>query len=121
MENIILVQALADLAYSIAIVDGNFEEKEKEAFYEIIESEFGNDASAAIDRFNILQNQENLSVNQCYNFAMFSIKSNKADFTPKLKDKYLKVMERIASSSDGLRDQEKKMIKRFKKDLEHIY
>ena len=37
-ENIELVQALAELAYSIALADGELEEKEKEAFDQTIES-----------------------------------------------------------------------------------
>ena len=43
-ENIVLVQALAELAYSIALADGELEKKEKEAFNKIIETEMGKSA-----------------------------------------------------------------------------
>jgi hypothetical protein len=46
-ENIVLVQALAELAYSIALADGELEEKERKAFNEIIKSELGKSAWSA--------------------------------------------------------------------------
>ena len=33
MANLILIQALAELAYSIALADGELQQDEKEAFY----------------------------------------------------------------------------------------
>ena len=53
-ENIVLAQALAELAYSIALADGELEKKEKEAFNKIIETEMGKSAWSAKNRFAIL-------------------------------------------------------------------
>ena len=119
-ENIVLVQALAELAYSIALADGELEEKEKKAFNQIIVSELGKSAWSAKNRFAILEERIAPNVEHSYKFAMFAIKMNKKDFTPELKQKYINVIERVANSADGLRKTEKELIERFKRDVELI-
>jgi uncharacterized tellurite resistance protein B-like protein len=119
-ENIVLVQALAELAYSIALADGELEEKEKKAFNQIIESELGKSAWSAKNRFAILEERIAPNVEQSYKFAMFAIKMNKKDFTSDLKQKYINVIQRIADSIEGLRNTEKELIERFKKEVEMI-
>ena len=119
-ENIVLVQALAELAYSIALADGELEEREKKAFNEIIESELGKSAWSAKNRFAILEERVSPNIEQAYKFSMFAIKTNKKDFTDDLKKKYINVIERVADSVDGLRKEEKELINRFKKDIELI-
>ena len=119
-ENIVLVQALAELAYSIAIADGELEEKEKLAFNEIIESELGKSAWSAKNRFAMLEERISPGIDQSYKFAMFAIKMNKKDFNDVLKKKFINVIERIADSVEGLRNEEKILVSRFKKDIELI-
>lgn len=119
-ENIILVQALAELAYSIALADGQLEEKEKKAFNEIINSELGKSAWSAKNRFAILEERISPNIEQSYKFAMFAIKTNKKDFSEDLKNKFINVIERVANSVDGLRQEEKELIIRFKHDIEQI-
>lgn len=119
-ENIVLVQALAELAYSIALADGELEDKEKKAFNEIINSELGKSAWSAKNRFAILEERISPNIEQSYKFAMFAIKTNKKDFSDDLKRKYINVIERVANSSEGLRSEEKELIERFKKDIELI-
>lgn len=119
-ENIVLVQALAELAYSIALADGELEEIEKEAFNEIIESELGKSAWSAKNRFAILEERISPNIDQSYKFAMFAIKTNKTDFDESLKQKYINVIERVATAVEGLRKEEQELIKRFKKDIELI-
>lgn len=116
-ENIVLVQALAELAYSIALADGELEKKEKEAFNKIIETEMGKSAWSAKNRFAILDERITPNIEHSYKFAMFAIKSNKKDFSDELKQKFINVIEQIADSVDGLRQQEKDLIARFKKDV----
>jgi tellurite resistance protein len=116
-ENIVLVQALAELAYSIALADGELEKKEKEAFNNIIETEMGKSAWSAKNRFAILDERITPNIEHSYKFAMSATKSNKKDFTDELKQKFINVIEQIADSVDGLRQQEKDLIARFKKDV----
>lgn len=119
-ENIVLVQALAELAYSIALADGELEEKERKAFNEIIESELGKSSWSAKNRFAILEERISPNIEQSYKYAMFAIKTNKKNFDASLKQKYISVIERIASSVEGLRKEEMELIERFKKDIELI-
>ena len=119
-ENIVLVQALAELAYSIALADGELEEKEKVAFNEIIESELGKSAWSAKNRFSLLEERVSPNIEQSYKFAMFAIKTGKEDFSPDLKQKFINVIQRVADSIDGLRNEEKELVNRFKKDIELI-
>ena len=119
-QNNVLVQALAELAYSIALADGELEKKEKEAFNDTIEAELGKSAMAAKNRFAILDERVSPNIEQAYKDAMFAIKDNKADFDEELKKKYIKVIEKIANSVEGLRTYERALISRFKKDIELI-
>ncbi len=119
-ENIVLVQALAELAYSIAMANGEMEENEKKAFNEIIDSELGKSAWSAKNRFAILEERVTPNMEQSYKIAMFAIKSNKKNFTPELKQKFINVLERIAYSVDGTRSEERAIVERFKKDIELI-
>jgi len=119
-ENIVLVQALAELGYSIALADGELEDNEKKAFNEIIDSELGKSAWSAKSRFAILEERITPNIEQSYKFAMFAIKTNKKDFSPELKQKFINVIQRIAESVDGLRTGELELIARFKRDVELI-
>lgn len=119
-ENIVLIQALAELAYSIALADGELEAREKKAFNEIIDSELGKSAWSAKNRFSILEERIAPNIEQSYKHAMFAIKLNKRDFTPALRQKYINVIERVANSVEGLREEERELIERFKKDVELI-
>ncbi len=119
-ENIVLIQALAELVYSIAMANGEMEENEKKAFNEIIESELGKSAWSAKNRFAILEERVAPNMEQSYKIAMFAIKTNKKDFTDEVKQKFVNVLERVALSVDGVRSEEKALIERFKKDIELI-
>jgi hypothetical protein len=96
------------------------EEREKKAFNEIIESELGKRSWSAKNRFSILEERIAPNIEQSYKFAMFAIKTNKKDFSPQLKQKYINVIQRIADSVEGLRSEEKELIERFKRDIELI-
>ena len=119
-QNSVLVQALAELAYSVALVDGQLEKEEKQAFDNVIETELGKSAMTVKNRFAILDERVSPNIEQAYKDAMFAIKDNKADFDEELKKKYIKVIEKIANSVEGLRTYERELISRFKKDIELI-
>lgn len=120
MSNPFLIQALAELAYSIALADGELQEEEKNAFYEIIDTELRQDASWAKDRFKLLEEKVNPSIEQCYKFAMFAIKTNRNFFDDTLKMKFLNVITRVADSVNGLEPSEVELIERFKKDIRNL-
>lgn len=120
MANPVLVQALAELAYSIALADGELHPEEKAAFYEIIENELQNDAQWAINRFQLLEEKAIPDLEQSYDFALFTIKSNRSDFDNMMKKKFINVISKVADASDGLSSEEIKLIERFKRDVDNF-
>ena len=118
--NIILIQALAELAYSIAMADGQLQPEEKKVFEEIIKSELGADSWSARNRFAVLEERITPNIEQSYKFAMFAIKTNKKDFTPELRGKFIHIIERVAGAVDGLSSEEMGIIDRFKEDIKTI-
>ena len=119
-DNHDLIQALAELAYSIALADGELEKSEKDAFNEIIEAELGKRAWSVKNRFSILEERVSPNIEQAYRNTMFAIKNNQMDFDEELKMKFIKVVEKIANSVAGLRIYERELIDRFKRDIEII-
>ena len=119
-DNILLVQALAELSYSIALADGTLEKKEKEAFEKIIDSELGKSSSSAKNRFAILEERVSPNVEHSYKYAMFAIKTSKSHFTDELKQKFVIVIKRVADCVDGARQKEKVLVDRFIRDIEFI-
>ena len=119
-DNNDLILALAELAYSIALADGELETSEKDAFNETIEAELGKSAWSAKNKFSILDERVSPNIEQAYKNTMFTIKNNKEDFNDELKLKFIKVIEKIANSVDGLRIYERELIERFKRDIELI-
>jgi len=118
--NLVLIQALAELAYSIALADGELQEGEREAFFQVIEEELQNDSWWAKNRFKLLEQGVYPNIEESYKFAMFVIQTNKSDFDNEMKKKFINVITKVAESVDGLDPKEKELIERFKKDVEHI-
>jgi len=115
-----LEKALAELAYAIAFVDDILEEEERLAFESILKEEMLEDSTGIRNYFLMLRERESPNVEQAYRQAMFSIKSNREAFSDDIKEKYLKVLARIADSVEGLREEERKLIRRFERDVDLI-
>ena len=120
MYNLVLIQALAELAYSIAMADGELQEGERETFFKVIEEELQNDSWWAKNRFKLLEHGVYPNIEESYKFALFVIKTNKSDFDSEMKKKFINVITKVAHSVNGLDPEEKKLIERFKKDVSDI-
>jgi len=115
-----LEQALAELVYSIALADGVLEDKEMEAFEEMITEELEDQAVVIKDRFLLLKGRSAPNVESAYKQAMYAIKLNESDFSDELKDKYFLIIQKVAKSIKGLRVEERKLLDRFKTDIEYL-
>lgn len=120
MANPVLVQALAELAYSMALADGELQSDEKAAFYQIITTELRNDSEWAINRFRLLESKVAPDLEQSYNFALFTIKSHKSEFDAEMKSKFINVISKVAQAFEGLSIEEKQFIERFEKDIANL-
>jgi len=120
MYNLVLIQALAELAYSIALADGELQDGERETFFRVIEEELQNDSWWAKNRFKLLEQGVYPNIEESYKFALFVVKTNKSDFDAEMKRKFINVITKVANSVNGLDPKEKELIDRFKKDVEDI-
>ena len=120
MANPVLIQALAELAYSMALADGELQSDEKAAFYQIIKSELTSDSEWAINRFRLLENKVAPDLKQSYDFALFTIKSHRSEFDEDMKSKFINVISKVAHAFEGLSVEERKFIERFEKDIANL-
>jgi hypothetical protein len=55
-----------------------------------------------------------------YDWAIHEIKNNSHYLSPKLKEKFIRVMERIAEAYPPVTTDEKQMIERFRREIEPL-
>lgn len=113
-----LYYALGEVAYAVAHADGKVQLEEKEEFQEIIENgvqekDYGFEVSEII--FKMLEKAK-ASTEEAYNSALNMIRLNSHYLSPKLKDKFIRVVERIASVYPAA-NKEENILERFKKDF----
>ncbi len=114
--------ALGELAYAIAKADGEIQEEERQKFHNIVAAElrckeYDFDISGII--FRIME-KDKRDVATTYNWAMKEVKLNSHYLSPELKQRFIKVMEKIAKAFAPLTNEEKNILERFKKDIEPI-
>ena len=118
--NTFLEMALANLAYSVAYADGKLEESELKTFEEMLIKEFKEAAVSVRNKFLLLGERSSPNIEQAYREAMFAIKENKQDFDENLKKQFTLILKEIAESVEGIRDEERNIIERFKHDIQLI-
>ena len=115
--------AIGELAYAVANADGKVQKEEREKFHAIVEAElqskdYSFDVSDII--FQIMD-KDKQSTETAYDWAMKTIKTNSHYLSPMLKQTFINVMEKIAETYPPVTDSEKKLLDRFKKDIEPIH
>ena len=118
--NIYLEKALANLAYSVAYADGKLEENELKTFEKMLIRELEDAAVSVRNKFLLLGERSSPNIEQAYREAMFAIKENKLDFNENLQIQFLIILEEIAVSVEGIREEERNLIERFKRDIQLI-
>ncbi|MFN3402491.1 MAG: TerB family tellurite resistance protein [Cytophagaceae bacterium] len=113
--------AMGSLAYAIAKADGEIQEAEKQTIRSLAAKEFqleDTDTEWIEQMFNQLQ-QQNISLEDAYNYALDTLEANRFDFdfTESMKKKCLTFMERVAEAFDDTSHEERSVISRFKKDM----
>ncbi len=115
--NTFLEMALANLAYSVAYADGKLEESELRTFEEMLVKELKGAAVSVRNKFLLLGERSSPNIEQAYREAMFAIKENKLHFDENLKKQFILILEEIAKSVEGIREEERNIIERFKRDI----
>ena len=113
--------ALGILAFAIAKSDGRIQPEEKEKLFEIVNSEMGHDIDFEYAEiiFQLLE-RDNPGFEKTYNWAIEELDKGRHYLSPDIKQKMVDTIEQIATSFNKISSQEEDIIKRFKKDIEHI-
>ena len=111
--------AIGELAYAVAIADGEVQKEEREKFHNIVEAElrckdYGFDISDII--FKIMD-KDKTSIKDAYDSAMKQMRLNSHYLSPKLKETFVKVMEKVAKAYKPVTIDETHLIDKFKADI----
>lgn len=115
--------AIGELAYAVACADGKIQKEERVKFQEIVNAELagGNytfDISSII--FQIMD-RDKLDLSDTYEQAMKHIRLNSHYLSPQLKEKFLRVIEKVAAAYPPVTAEESKIIERFRTELAEIH
>lgn len=114
--------AIGQLAFAVAFSDGKVQREERERFQNIVVSElkgkeYGFNVSDIV--FQILE-KDKVDSDTIYDWAMKEIRTNSHYLSPDLKEKFLSVMEKVASAYPPVTNDENSIISRFVKDIAGI-
>lgn len=120
IEKLEILRSIAEMAYVVAKADKGLSAEERIAFNKIIQEELEYDSWAAQSRFDLLDEVIQPTIEKAYNEAIHDFRKYKDHLTSDLKQKAIRVMQRVAEACSGLHENEAMIIDRFKKDLQHI-
>jgi uncharacterized tellurite resistance protein B-like protein len=116
--------AIGELAYAMARADGFVQEEERKRFQDIVSGELKDDQYFDISSI-IFQLMDRKMMHQnsqtAYNWAMHEIRTNSHYLSPRLKEKFIRVMEKIAEAYPPVTEEEKTMIENFRRDIEPLH
>ena len=115
--------AIGQLAYTTALIDGKIQQEERKKFHDIVSAElrchdYDFDISDII--FQILDKDKTDS-ETTYKWAMEQIRLNSHYLSPKLKETFVRVMEKVAKAFPPVTKSEANLLERFKKDMALVH
>lgn len=118
-----LFYGLGQIAYSIAIADGQVQKEERARLYEMVKEgfrEMGGNMSYTEIIFAIEDKDRINDGVFLYEQGMRNLEMGKHKFTPELKEGFLALLEEIADAFDDTEASEANLLTRFKKDVETL-
>ncbi len=114
--------AIGELAYAIARADGKVQREERQEFQDMVTRELENknyafDISGII--FQIME-KDQARLPDAYYSAIRQIRLNSHYLSPAIKQKFISVIEKVAAAYPPVTASENHLIRKFKKDIEHI-
>lgn len=120
IEKLELYRCIAELAYVMAKVDRGLSSPERIAFYKVINEELEFDAWAAQSRFELLDEVVEPSLDKAYNEAMYDFRKYKDHLSPELKEKTLRVLQKVADACNGFNEKEALIMDRIKREFRDL-
>lgn len=115
-----IYRSIAEMAYVIAKADRGLSATERIAFQRIIEEELDFDSWAAQSRFELLDEVIQPSIGKVYNDAVHDLRKYRGHFTDELKEKSIRVIQKVADACSGFSEKEAFIIDRFKNDIKEL-
>jgi len=115
-----LYYAIGELAYAVARADGQVQEAERRKFHDIVTGELGKkDGSVDVSEiiFKLMDKRGSTDSATTYDWAMNEIVTNSHYLSPAMKQKFIRVIERIAEAYPPVTPDEERIINRFKTDI----
>ena len=111
--------AIGQLAYAVACADGKVQKEERKKFHDIVEAElrckdYDFDVSDII--FQIMD-KDHTSTSEAYDWAIKQVRLNSHYLSPKLKETFIKVMEKVAKAYAPVTIDETNLIDKFRLDI----
>ena len=115
--------AIGQLACAVAFADGKIQKEEREKFHNIVvkelkDNDYGFDVSDIV--FQIME-KDKMDTNTLYDWAMKEIHTNSHYLSPELKQKFVSVMEKVATAYPPVTKSESSVIAKFKKDIASVH
>lgn len=115
--------AIGEIAYAVAGADGKVQNEERRKFHDLVAAElrckhYDFDISDII--FQIMDKDKE-DVKTSYDWAMKDIRLNSHYLSPELKEKFIRVMEKVAKAYKPVTIDESDLIDLFKKDIASIH
>ncbi|MDP2387009.1 MAG: TerB family tellurite resistance protein [Bacteroidota bacterium] len=114
--------AIGEIAYAVAHADGAIQKEEREKFHNIVEAELRN-KDYAFDISDIIfqiMDKDKKDSKSVYDAAMHQIKVNSHYLSPKLKQTFIKVMQKVAKAYPPVTPAEQELMLRFEHDIQDL-
>jgi uncharacterized tellurite resistance protein B-like protein len=115
-----IYRGIAEMAYVIAKADKGLSSEERVAFQQIIQEELSYDSWAALSRFELLDEVTRPTIDAAYNDALHDFRKYKTHFTEEIKQKSIRVLQKVAEACSGLSQKEELILERFKHDIQSL-
>lgn len=117
-----LYSALGQVAYAIAMADGEAQIEEKEKFHQIITEaaqKYDKDFDFADVMFQLMD-QDHMDVETAYDWAIKQFKLGSNRLTDELKNNIIKILIDVAKAYPPVEIEEMDILERIQKDLDEI-
>lgn len=115
--------AIGELAFSIAKADGKIQKEEREKFHSIVAAElrskdYNFDVSDIVFK---LMDKDDMDSETTYSWAMKEIRTNSHYLSPKLKETFIRIMEKVAKAFEPVAPKEQALLEKFFKEIAEIH
>lgn len=115
--------AIGELAFSIAKADGKIQKEEREKFHAIVAAEmrtkdYNFDVSDIVFK---LMDKDGMDSETTYNWAMKEIRTNSHYLSPKMKETFIRIMEKVAKAFEPVSPKEQAILEKFFKEIADIH